>query len=188
MNMTYNVHRHIVRQKIIEAAARIVYTYTAHWKIANRLQSRYEEFKIAQIALTASASCGFLTALIKGSSCVTEIGGMLGGACSFLSLCLNLYMLNFDLPNQIKQHTEAANELWEIRECYVAFITDFDMLSDEEVRSRRDDLTKVVAQVNKKYPGTDRRSYAEARVALKEKEEQTFNKGEAERLLNLTDD
>ena len=31
--MTYNAHRHIVRQKIIEAAARIVYTYTAYWKI-----------------------------------------------------------------------------------------------------------------------------------------------------------
>ncbi len=94
-------------------------------------------------------------------------------------------MLNFDLPNQIMQHTNAANELWSIREAYVALITDFEILTDDEIRNRRDLLTERISRVNNNYPGTDKDSYKEAQIALKQEEEQYFGKGEAEHLLNI---
>lgn len=76
-------------------------------------------------------------------------------------------------------------ELWYIRELYVSLITDFDILRLEEIQIKRDKLTEKTNNVNKTYPGTDAKSYEEARKALQQQEEQTFNKGEAEKILNL---
>ena len=98
---------------------------------------------------------------------------------------MNLYSLHSNLPDRIKQHTDAANDLWIIRESYISLITDFYTLSSEDIRKQRDILTEKVGNINKNYPGTDKESYEEAKKALKEQDEQTFNEGEAEKILNI---
>lgn len=179
--MNSEKYREELRQKLIESAAKVVYTYTAHWKIVNRLEKRNWYIKIFQIIFTGIASCGLLSTIFNNCSCLPIIGGF----SAFLSLSINLYSLHSNLPDKIKQHTDAANELWIIRELYISLITDFRTLSNEEIRNNRDKLTERVNQVNKNYPGTDAESYEEARKALKQQEEQTFNEGEAEKILNL---
>ena len=179
--MDSNKHRNELRQKLIESAAKVVYTYTAHWKIVDHLEKKNWNIKIAQIVFTGIASCGLLSTIFNDCSCLPVIGGFF----AFLSLSINLYSLHFNLPDKIKQHTDAANELWIIRESYISLITDFCTLSNEEIRTNRDKLTEKVSYVNKHYPGTDAKSYEEARKALQQQEEQTFNEGEAEKILNL---
>lgn len=56
--------------------------------------------------------------------------------------------------------------------------------SIDAIRKQRDKLTERVSHVNKKYPGTDSKSYKATLKALQVEEEQTFNEGEAERLLH----
>ena len=179
--MNSEKYREELRRKLIESAAKVVYTYTSHWKIVNRLEKRNWNIKIAQIVFTGIASCGLLSTIFNDCSCLPVIGGFF----AFLSLSINLYSLHSNLPDKIKQHTNAANELWIIRESYISLITDFCILSSEEIRTERDELTERVSQVNKNYPGTDAESYEEARKALQQQEEQTFNEGEAEKILNL---
>ena len=179
--MNMEKYREELKQKLIESAAKVVYTYTAHWKIVDRLQYWNRIIKITQFSLIGISSCGLLSILFDGFPYSKAIIGI----CSFLSLSTTLYSLNFNLPDQIKQHTNAANELWYIRELYVSLITDFDILSLEEIQIKRDKLTEKTNHVNKTYPGTDTKSYEEARNALQQQEEQTFNEGEAEKILNL---
>ena len=179
--MDVDNHRNELRQKLIESAAKVVYTYTAHWEMVDYLEKKNRYIKIAQIVFTGIASCGLLSTVFNNCSCLPIIGGF----SAFLSLSINLYSLNFNLPDKIKQHTDAANDLWVIRESYISLITDFCTLSSEEIRNKRDKLTERVNYVNKHYPGTDAKSYEEARKSLQQQEEQTFNEGEAEKILNL---
>ena len=89
----------------MEAAGNVQYTFIAHWNIVNRLKEQYWIIKIAQIVLTALAAGGFLTSLISGIPQLSWLGGL----TSAIALGINLYMLNFNLPDNIKQHTDAAN-------------------------------------------------------------------------------
>ena len=171
----------VLKNQIIEAAGNIQYTYIAHWNIVNRLKKNYWIIKVVQIALTALSAGGFIASLFSGISQLSWIGGL----TSAVALGINLYMLNFNLPDNIKQHTDAANELWEVREQYKSLIVDFDCIDKVEARSRRDDLIRTVSNINKKYPGTDARSFKEAQDNLGN---YTFEKGEAVNVINMKDE
>ena len=69
---------------------------------------------------------------------------------------------------------------YEVREAYKAAIADIELLSIEEARSRRDEMTKIVSHINKSYPGTDEKSFSKAQ---KEMDKYQFKPGEAESLL-----
>ena len=167
-----------LRKQIIDAAGNVQFTYVAHLEIVNRLKKRYKIIKIIQIVLTAIAATGFLVSITAGISWLNWIGGL----TSAVSLGLNLYMLNFNLPSEIKQHTDAANDLWDVREAYNSLLTDFDSLQDNEIRDKRDRITQEVSRINKAYPGTDKKSFAEAQ---KDMSKYKFEDGEAEKILNI---
>ena len=167
-----------LKDQIIEAAGNVQYTFIAHWNIVNRLKEYYWYIKIAQILLTAVAEGGFLTSLASGLPQLRWVGGL----TSAIALGINLYMLNFNLPDNIKQHIDAANALWEVRERYKSLIVDFDDIDILEARNRRDKLIQIVSEINKKYPGTDEKSFKRAQADIGKYE---FNDGEAEVVLNI---
>lgn len=105
-----------------------------------------------------------------------------GGFTSAIALGLNLYSLNFNLPTDIKSHTDAANDLWEVREAYKSLICDFEELSNDEIRIKRDLITQKVSQINKKYPGTDNYAFTKAQENIKN---YMFDEGESARVLNI---
>lgn len=166
-----------LRNQITEAAGNIMYTFSAHWNIVNRLKKRYQVIKITQIVLMAMSTTGFLASVISGVPWLSWIGGL----TSAIALGLNLYMLNFNVTEEIKKHTDAANELWDIREAYKSLLVDFDALTEDDIRKRRDKLIEAVGKVNKTYPGTDEKSFTKAQ---KEIGKYTFDDGEAEKLMN----
>ena len=171
----------ILRDQIMEAAGNVQYTFIAHWNIVNRLKKQYWIIKIAQIVLTALAAGGFMTSLISGISQLSWLGGL----TSAIALGVNLYMLNFNLPDNIKQHTDAANALWEVRERYKSLLVDFDSIDIDVVRERRDNLIQVVSEINKGYPGTDEKSFTKAQKDIVRYE---FNDGEAAKVINFKSD
>ncbi len=172
-----STNREKLRNQIADATGNILYTFSAHWNIANRLKKQYKGIKILQIILTALSTGGFLASLIAGIPWLSWIGGL----TSAIALGLNLYMLNFNVQEDIKKHIDAANELWDIREAYKSLLVDFDGLSDEAIQHKRDELTAAVGKVNKAYPGTDEKSFAKAQAEIGK---YIFNEGEAEQLLN----
>ena len=163
---------------IKDSAVNVQYTYIAHWEIVNRYKKRYLYIKIIQIILTALASGGFLTSIIANISWLSWMGAL----TSVVSLGFNLYMLNFNLPEFINQHTNAANELWKIREKYKALIVDYHESSAESVRKIRDDLIEEIDRINKAYPGTDDKSFKKAQKRIGDYK---FEDGEADAILHL---
>lgn len=167
-----------LKEQITDAAGNVQYTFIAHWNIVNRLKNQYKGIKIVQIVLTALSTGGFLTSLISGILWLSWIGGL----TSAVALGINLYMLNFNLPEKIKQHTDAANELWEVRERYKSLLVDYETIDEAEVRSRRDALIMVVSRINKDYPGTDEKGFAKAQADIGNYE---FTDGEAAKVLHI---
>lgn len=166
-----------LRQQLIYAAGNVQYTYSAHWIIVNRLKRRYTVIKVCQIILTALSTAGIIKTISSGVSWLSWFAAL----SSAIALALNLYMLNFNLPDSIKNHKDAADELWIVREAYKHLLTDLDDIEVDQVRIQRDALTERVGEINKKYPGTDSRSFKKAQD---DKGNYTFTDGEAEQLLN----
>ena len=81
-----SIDRKKLRNQITDAAGNILYTFSAHWNIINRLKKQYKEIKIMQIILTALSTGGFLASLIAGIPWLSWIGGL----TSAIALGLNL--------------------------------------------------------------------------------------------------
>ena len=174
-------YRDRLKKQIIDSGANVVFTYIAHWIIINRLKKSYRKNKLWQIALMSFSTTGFVTSLVAEISWL----GWAGSLVSAIALMLNLYMLNFNVVDEIKQHTDAANELWYARELYKSLLTDFDVLSDSEIREKRNKLIEVVNQINKGYLGTDEESFKEAQKKIGEYK---FDDGESENIMNIRSD
>lgn len=167
-----------LKSQIIEAHAKIVITCSAHYKMVDRFESLNGAIKNTQIILTALSTVGFFSLVILNQYWLALISGIM----SAISLALNLYMRGSDLNGKIKSHKEAADALWSVRELYLSLITDFNDLTIEDARKKRDSLIERCSEIYAKYPGTDKRAYNKAKKDL-DNDEQTFKKGEAERFL-----
>ena len=172
-------HREALVTQLREAYGRLVYTYTTHLKMAARLASRNRQIKCAQIILSAISTGGFLGSIIANEIVLTYIGGIF----STILLALNLFVKDFNLAEDIKKHCAASDNLWLIREQYISLLTDFWVLSEDEIVCKRDELQKQTFEVYKLVPKTDAKSYTAAQKALKSDEEQYFTSVEIDKLL-----
>ncbi len=172
-------YREKLWKQLVEANGKVEYTYTAHHKICDRIVSLDKVLRITQIILTAISTGGFLATIITNQTALCWVGGI----AAALSLGLNLYTKDFKLFENARKHKEAADALWEAREAYISLLTDMDALRIEDIVHKRDKLTERVSEINKHYPGTDRRGYKSAKKALINENEQTFSEGEAEKFL-----
>lgn len=176
---TSSQHKEALRTQIREACGRIVYTYTTHLKKMNRLDKNNRYIKYAQIALSAISTGGFVGSMITNQFVLTCIGGIFSTALLFL----NLYFKDFNLAEESKQHRIASDNIWIIRERYISLLTDFDVLSEDEIVAKREELQKLTFDVYNKSPKTDAKSYAAAQRALKTEQEQFFTPEEIDKML-----
>ena len=167
-----------LKKQIADSAGNVYYTYSAHWHIVKRLKKRLVLIQIAQIILTALSTGGFLTLAFSNNPWVSFVGA----AFSAISLAINLYLLNFNMPEIIRSHTSAANELWDVREAYKSLLVDFDELDSTQIRNQRDYLIEWTSKINKKYPETDEKSFSQAQ---KDIGKYVFADNEAAQLLHI---
>lgn len=176
---TSSPHKEALKTQLREAYGRIVFTYSTHLKKMNRLDKKYQNIKCAQILLSAISTGGILGSLITDQFNLTYIGAIFSTALLFL----NLYFKDFNLAEKSKEHRIASDNLWLIRERYISLLTDFEMLSVEDIIVKRDELQKQTYEVYTNSPKTDAKSYAEAQKALKTEEEQFFTTEEIDKIL-----
>ena len=90
------------------------------------------------------------------------------------SITIIIHSIAFEKEMTQKRMTHDRNKFHELPAC---------SLTDEEIRSRRDRLTRAVSRINKAYPGTDEESF---RKAQKDIGKYIFEDGEAEKLLHMS--
>ena len=107
----------------------------------------------------------------------------MGGLCSTALLVLTAYFKDVDFSALQKSHLDTSNKLWLIREKYISLLTDFDVLSDEEIQLKRDGLQQETSAVYDEAPITTEKSYSIAQDLLKNKEAQYFSRDELNKML-----
>lgn len=160
-------YREKLYSQIQEEYGKLVYTYTCHFKMADRLSKRNFWIKWGQIGLSAISTGGFLGVLISNEQILLWAGGL----CSTALLALTSYLKDKDISAEKTDHIKTANKLWKVREKYLSLLTDFDEISIEEIVSKRDELLDESSEIYCAAPLTDGKSYAAAQVALKTNEE-----------------
>jgi len=168
-----------LESQIREAYGRVVYTFTCHNKIVQRLLSLNNNIKVCQIVLSALTTGSFFAIIVSSE----VIASVMGAVFSVALLILNAYTYNFNMVETAQAHQQASDALWKIREEYVSLLTDFDLLEVSEIMEQRDDLQNRTAEIYAQSPRTDYKSYKEAQKALKTDEEQTFSEKEIDVML-----
>lgn len=162
-----------------ESYGKLTYTYTAHNKMANRMDIEQKRVARIKIVLSAVSTVGLVSVLGVNQFCLKLITTLVSATL----LALTLYYKDTDVIQAISEHRKAANDLWNYREAYLSLMTDFDKYSDDELSVKRDTLTSAVGKIYSTTPRTDQKSYRATQKALKDEEEQFFTPDEIDKML-----
>lgn len=172
-------HRDALYSMLEEAFGKVVYTYTTQVIHAGRLKKRNSMLKWIQIILSAISTGGFLGTIITNQTILNWIGGI----CSTALLVLTAYFKDSEFSNIYARHHITSNNLWCVREEYLALLTDFEAISTGEIIKKRDDLRKKTAKIYESAPLTDNKSYSLAQKAIKTGESQFLSREELNQML-----
>ncbi len=169
-----------LEDQLREMYGRVAYTQKTHEKMADSCIRRYKRLKNAEIVISSLAT-GSLILSILGDS---KLGTIIGAILSTVLLTITLYFKDECLTGQAQKHTAIASELWGHREQLLSLLIDMqDCLPPEEIRHQRDVINKVLVEIYKGAPRTDRRAYAAAQRALKTSEDLFFSDAELDLML-----
>lgn len=171
----------ILESQIRECFGRVVYSHKTQEKCADIILSLHLRLKLLLIIISAIVTTSLLIKLFGSQDWAL----MLGVILSTILFGLNTYMKDYDLGEISQKHTNAANELWDIRESYLSLLTDIraNQLSVNQVINQRDELQKRLHNIYSGSPRTNYNVYKEASKALKENEELTFSDNEIDAFL-----
>ena len=159
----------------------MVYSHKTQEKCADIVLKIHKRLKLTLIVISAIVTTSLLIKLFNDNEWALMVGVIL----STLLFGLNTYMKDFDLGEIAQKHTNAANELWNIRETYLSLLTDIraNQLSMNQITNQRDELHKRLSSVYTGSPRTNYKAYKEASKALKIYEEMTFSDKEIDAFL-----
>lgn len=170
-----------VRQLVLleDRRDRILYTYKAHEKEADRIDRIERWRKRASIVLTAVSATTFLVSFASaiGSE---QAANLIISFIALLATGVSLASDAFDLPGQSKNHARAARELRSIFQDYEALIVDLEtgLITCAEATAKRDRLAIREKQTLESIPvRTTRKNYKRASKAL-ETDEKVFSASE----------
>ncbi len=166
----------ILESQIRECFGRVVYSHKTQEKCADIVLSLHKRLKLLLIIISAIVTTSLLVKLFGDQDWALMVGVIL----STILFGLNTYMKDYDLGEISQKHTNAANELWDIRESYLSLLTDLkaNQLSINQIINQRDDLQKRLYNIYSGSPRTNFKAYKEASKALKVNEELTFSDNE----------
>jgi len=171
----------ILESQIRECFGRVVYSHKTQEKCADIVLTLHKRLKLFLIIISAIVTTSLLIKLFGDQEWALMVGVIL----STILFGLNTYMKDYDLGEIAQKHTNAANELWDIRETYLSLLTDIkvDQLSINQIISQRDELQKRLFNIYSGSPRTNFKAYKEASQALKVNEELTFSDKEIDAFL-----
>ena len=167
--------------QIRESFGRVVYSHKTQEKCADIIFDLHKKLKLALIIISALVTTSFFVKIFGEN----DWSLIIGGALSTILLGLNTYLKDYDLGEIAQKHTNAANQLWDIRESYLSLLTDVraNILSVNQVISQRDELQNRLFNIYSGSPRTNFKAYKEASKALKLNEELTFSDSEIDAFL-----
>lgn len=168
-----------LRQQLIEQHGKIAYSQTTdevEYGMLETWKKRRLRISLVLAAITASPAIIKLFGDYSWWSYVSAIAGV-------VLICLSSYSLSSDTDSKLARLSESKNALWLVREKYVALLTDYESIPKEKIRVIRDELVLESNEIYKKRPQARKKSYKKAQQQLQQEEVQTFNEGEAEKLL-----
>ena len=165
--------------QIEEAYGKVTYSQTTHVKESELMKKSDLCIKWASIILSVVTTGGLLGYFFTD----IEMCLLFSVCTSMLTVMLSSMMKSIDYNGQSKMHKEAADELWIVREKYLALLIDYEGLTKEEVLERRDVLTEITADIYRRAPTTNEKSYRKAQEALQNNEEQFFSDEELNNML-----
>lgn len=172
----------LLESQMRECYGRVVYSHKTHEKCADILFARNNRFKTWQIVLSVLTTTGVVATIFGDDVWVKIVSAII----SALLLLLNTYLKSFDLGSLSQKHSDAAADLWNVRESYLSILADIKMQRNiEEICIRRDDLQQKLASIYKGCPRTISKAYKKARTALKFEEEMSFSDTEIDNLLPI---
>jgi hypothetical protein len=173
----------ILEAQIRECFGRVVYSHKTQEKCADIIQSRHKFLKVTQIVLSALITTGLVVKLFGDN----QIALYISVVFSTILLALNSYMKDYDLGEITQKHTNAATELWNIRESYLSLLVDMKsgVISIDQIIVQRDSLQNRLLNIYSGSPRTYNKAYKEASNALKLSEEMTFSDKEIDAFLPL---
>ena len=171
----------ILESQIRECFGRVVYSHKTQEKCADIVLTLHKRLKLFLIIISAFVTTSLLIKLFGDQEWALMVGVIL----STILFGLNTYMKDYDLGEIAQKHTNAANELWDIRETYLSLLTDIkaNQLSINQIINQRDELQKRLFNIYCGSPRTNFKAYKKASQALKVNEELTFSDKEIDAFL-----
>ncbi len=186
--MEQDLNKTKLNEQIKDAYCKVLYTETCHYILREHLLHWNNAVKVIQIVLSALSTGSFLSILISSIffKNITNIEQKIAFWSTLISLFILIFSslsYNFRFHEKALSHDKIANDLWIIRNKYISLLTDFDTLSENEIRSIRDELYQATNKIYKSGPGTTSYSYRKAQKQLKVKNSQNFTQEEINNLL-----
>lgn len=167
--------------QIRECFGRVVYSHKTQEKCADIVFQLHKRLKLWQILISGIVTTSLLLRLFGDNEYALYVSAVL----SSILFALNAYTKDYDLGEIAQKHTNAANELWDIRETYLSLLTDIKVggISIGQITNKRDDLQGRLLNVYSGSPRTNSKAYKKASEALKQNEELTFSDKEIDAFL-----
>lgn len=178
--MEVNFDRNGIKNQIKESYGKVVYSHTCHIKCAKRIKRKSDIIKLIIVILSAISTCGLIGVIIDWNPKIVAIISVI---FTTIDLVLSTYSKAAKLDDDVIAHKDSANKLWLLREKYISLLTDFDYLSNAEIRKYRDKYTLELSYIYDNELFTDNKSYKEAQKALKCEDEQFFSCEELNKIL-----
>jgi hypothetical protein len=171
----------ILESQIRECFGRVVYSHKTQEKCADIVNRLHKRLKLCQIIISGIVTTSLLLKVFGDNQIALFVGAFL----SVILFALNTYMKDYDLGEITQKHTNAANDLWDIRETYFSMLTDMrtENLSVNQIINKRDELQKRLLNIYAGSPRTNSKAYKAATKALKINEELTFSDKEIDAFL-----
>lgn len=171
----------VLEAQIRECFGRVVWSHKTQEKCADIVLKTHRRIKFWQIALSAITTTSILSSVFGDR----QLGLIFGALASTILFGLNTYTKDYDLGEIAQKHTNAANELWNIREAYLSLLTDIraNSISVNQIMNERDELQSNLSKIYSGSPRTNIKAYKEATKALKLNEELTFSYDEIDLFL-----
>lgn len=170
--------------QVRESFGRVVYSHKTREKQADICFTKHRWQQGVLIALTAVGSGTFVVAVVG----LLEDPALTTLATSFVALLvtwISLGAITFRFAEESDAHRGVASRLWDVRESYISLISDLMSggISDEQARTRRDELQEATRAAYADAPRTSQRAYTRAHEGLKDNEEMTFTSREIDLFL-----
>lgn len=165
--------KQLLEAQIRECYGRVVWSHKTQEKCADIVLKRNNFLKWLQIILSTLTTTGLVVTIFGDVLWVRIVSAVI----SAILLLLNTFLKSKDLGAIAQQHSDAAADIWNIRESYLSILTDLKMddANVELIKKRRDKLQEQLAVIYKRSPRTISKAYDEASKALKLNEEMTFS-------------